>query len=89
MGPRKIPASTVNGRAAPGTPSKGKGVVNGGPIDKNLVQSTIIDSIQAQPQHRQLGKLERNEFVREVLTLIHTDKSFVDGLYQRYHSQLA
>ncbi|KAJ8516104.1 hypothetical protein ONZ45_g6555 [Pleurotus djamor] len=29
-------------------------------------------------------KLERNDFVREVLTLIHTDKSFVDSLYQDY-----
>ncbi|KAF9496022.1 hypothetical protein BDN71DRAFT_1589269 [Pleurotus eryngii] len=32
-------------------------------------------------------KLARNEYVMELLTLIHTDKSFVDALYQDYLSR--
>ncbi|KAF8908635.1 hypothetical protein CPB84DRAFT_1744249 [Gymnopilus junonius] len=34
-------------------------------------------------------KMERNEFVKEVLTLIHTDKAFVDSLYQEYMTRFA
>lgn len=40
--------------------------------------------------HRKIpGGLSRNDFVRDLLTLIHTDKTFVDGLYQDYLSRTA
>ena len=32
--------------------------------------------------------MERNEFVRELLTLIHTDSKFVDGLWHDYHARI-
>ncbi|KAF6747152.1 hypothetical protein DFP72DRAFT_612651 [Ephemerocybe angulata] len=90
MGSR-VQGAGLNGRGVPTTPSgKGKKVVNGGEggvVDKDLVESSMLGTIQA--QSRGFGKLERNAFVREVLTLIHTDKAFVDELYLRYNSEVA
>ncbi|KAJ7033183.1 hypothetical protein C8F04DRAFT_957921 [Mycena alexandri] len=39
------------------------------------------------PRALQVPPMERNEFVRELLTLIHTDKAFVDALWQDYMSR--
>ncbi|KAJ2919022.1 hypothetical protein MD484_g1448, partial [Candolleomyces efflorescens] len=100
MGGRQLTSGTVkvNGRSVLGVPttpsSKGKkAAVNGvsgaatttnGKVDPELVKSSLVRAIQP----RGFGRLDRNDFVREVLTLIHTDKTFVDSLYQQYLSGL-
>ncbi|KAH9477718.1 hypothetical protein JR316_0009944 [Psilocybe cubensis] len=74
------------------SPNKGKGkaVPNGRAkanghatqVDAEAVSGSLLAAVEAQPNP--IGKMERNEFVKEVLTLIHTDKSFVDTLWQEY-----
>ncbi|KAG7446439.1 uncharacterized protein BT62DRAFT_931874 [Guyanagaster necrorhizus] len=48
-------------------------------LDSNAVKESILDAVIPGGGH-----VDRNEFVREVLTLIHTDKKFVDDLWQDY-----
>ncbi|KAF7318241.1 hypothetical protein HMN09_00332600 [Mycena chlorophos] len=55
-------------------------------IDPAIARASIIASAQAQ-NHNFAPRMERNEFVREVLTLIHTDSSFVDALWQDYNAR--
>ncbi|EDR02115.1 uncharacterized protein LACBIDRAFT_332672 [Laccaria bicolor S238N-H82] len=87
-----------------GSGSVGKGTVNGhGHVEKNgeengnghehaLVRGSIVAALNAHAQPRLGGAtgmgMERNEFVREVLTLIHIDKAFVDTLWQEYLARL-
>ncbi|KAJ7723419.1 hypothetical protein B0H16DRAFT_341938 [Mycena metata] len=62
------------------------------------VPPTLLDPLRARvsamstianlnPRALQVPPMERNEFVRELLTLIHTDKAFVDALWQDYMSR--
>ncbi|KAF7323728.1 Serine carboxypeptidase S10 [Mycena kentingensis (nom. inval.)] len=54
-------------------------------LDPAVARDAIISSVSApQAAQRLAPRMERNEFVREVLTLIHTDSSFVNTLYQEY-----
>lgn len=63
------------------------GAVEGnGHVDVSLVRGSIVAAVNAQP--RVAAGMERNEFVREVLTLIHTDRAFVDTLWQEYLARL-
>ncbi|KAJ7698704.1 hypothetical protein B0H17DRAFT_1328576 [Mycena rosella] len=50
-------------------------------LEAGRVRAALVAAVSARPQPR---ALERNEFVREVLTLIHTDKGFVDALWRDY-----
>ncbi|KAF7348501.1 hypothetical protein MVEN_01367600 [Mycena venus] len=47
------------------------------------VVSTVTGYREARSQVLN-GPMEKNEFMRELLTLIHTDKTFVDALWQDY-----
>lgn len=57
-----------------------------GGLDRSVVTESLISTIARSPLSKQkdLKQMDRNAFVREVLTLIHTDKSFVDNLYADY-----
>ncbi|PPQ93754.1 hypothetical protein CVT25_008134 [Psilocybe cyanescens] len=89
----------ANGNGYSHTPSphkgKGKAMANGrtklnghtNRVDAEIVSDSLVAAIDAQPQP--IAKLERNEFVKEVLTLIHTDKAFVDTLWQDYMARYA
>ena len=55
-------------------------------IDANAVGESILSSVV---EHGVRGGLQRNDFVREVLTLIHTDKTFVDSLWKDYTRRTA
>ncbi|KAF4576883.1 DCP1 family protein [Pleurotus pulmonarius] len=61
---------------------------NASRLSGDLLKESIsaISSPRMNGQAKQ-AKLARNEFVMELLTLIHTDKSFVDALYQDYLSR--
>ncbi|RPD65242.1 hypothetical protein L227DRAFT_649397 [Lentinus tigrinus ALCF2SS1-6] len=59
------------------------GGVQNGAVDGTAAKDAIIAAMAGKIQ----GQLERNDFVREVLTLIHTDKQFVDNLWQDYLSR--
>ncbi|KIY47320.1 hypothetical protein FISHEDRAFT_59741 [Fistulina hepatica ATCC 64428] len=49
------------------------------------LRNILIDSILAQAQMRQTNPpLAQKDLMRTLMTLIHTDKSFVDSLYQEY-----
>ncbi|KAF8067884.1 hypothetical protein FPV67DRAFT_1765394 [Lyophyllum atratum] len=50
------------------------------------VKESVIAAVSTQRINAPM--MERNEFVREVLTLIHTDKSFVDTLFREYTSRV-
>lgn len=54
----------------------------------DLVRGSIVAALNAQPRLGVAVGMERNEFVREVLTLIHTDRAFVDTLWQEYLARL-
>ncbi|KAF8799733.1 hypothetical protein BYT27DRAFT_7217468 [Phlegmacium glaucopus] len=78
------------------TQAKAKGASNGvspmkrtqnGYVDAECVRESIITAIEAQP--KPVGRMEKSEFVREVLALIHTDKAFVERLWQQYTARLA
>ncbi|KAJ7154711.1 hypothetical protein C8R46DRAFT_1118172 [Mycena filopes] len=60
---------------------------------RNNVPPTLLDPLRARVSAISImtnsnraahPPMERNEFVRELLTLIHTDKAFVDALWQDY-----
>jgi len=69
---------------------KGKGTVNNSrEINRNAACESIIAAVSSSSSAKKLpAAVERNEFVREVLTLIHTDKNFVDGLWRDYIARL-
>lgn len=71
------------------TPAKIKPIENK-PVDEALVRQSVMSTVAATatPQQREQMSLGRREFVTEVLTLIHTDKSFVDRLWQDYLTRL-
>ncbi|TBU56446.1 hypothetical protein BD310DRAFT_950095 [Dichomitus squalens] len=87
----KAPALTKNGKSAG---VNGSGAVNGvlaasqdqAPdtvAAKDAILNALLGKGPAQPD------IGRNEFIRELLTLIHTDSQFVDKLYQDYLSRSA
>ncbi|KAF8621781.1 hypothetical protein AX15_007517 [Amanita polypyramis BW_CC] len=55
-------------------------------IDPGLAKESLISTLLVRAQKP--GRLERNAFVREVLTLVHTDKTFVDALWKDYMNKL-
>ncbi|KAH7919308.1 hypothetical protein BV22DRAFT_1199552 [Leucogyrophana mollusca] len=55
-------------------------------IDSAAVRASLVSTL-ALKTGGGLNGMSRNDFVREVLTLIHTDKQFVDTLWQDYSAQ--
>ncbi|KAK0213001.1 hypothetical protein DFS33DRAFT_1285814 [Desarmillaria ectypa] len=68
-----VPKMTINGSMN----ANGKVPVAG--LNSDSVKESILDAVIPGGRH-----VDRNEFVREVLTLIHTNKKFVDDLWQDY-----
>ncbi|KAL0958233.1 hypothetical protein HGRIS_000390 [Hohenbuehelia grisea] len=66
----------------------GNGKVPG--LDRTAVQAGLarLASTKIGAGKAQSAKLDRKDFVMEVLTLIHRDKEFVDALYQDYVTRL-
>ncbi|KAG6877982.1 hypothetical protein C0993_001187 [Termitomyces sp. T159_Od127] len=52
------------------------------------VRDSVVAATEMAGKVKKTQVLERNDFVREVLTLIHTDKAFVDSLYKEYTSRV-
>jgi len=58
---------------------------NGATLARAAASAAIVNAIHAHSNgSAPLPTTDRNEFVREVLTLIHTDSSFVDRLWTEY-----
>ncbi|KAI0305213.1 Dcp1-like decapping family-domain-containing protein [Multifurca ochricompacta] len=98
--PEMSPASTLSGDNK--TTTKSKPVANGlnpklpvpdttptnGALVKSAASSAIVEVMQAHSNgNPPLPTTDRNQFVREVLTLIHTDSSFVDRLWVEYRAR--
>ncbi|KAJ6491377.1 hypothetical protein C8R47DRAFT_1214761 [Mycena vitilis] len=73
--PSRVQAG-VNGSG----PSRMNGPVTG--LDRTRAQASVIDIVTGKAAS--LPPMKRTEFVRELLTLIHTDAAFVDALWQDY-----
>lgn len=61
-------------------------------LDSYAAKESLLSTASLSLSHKHAvdsGKMDRNEFVREVLTLIHTDKSFVDSLWADYLARTA
>lgn len=56
-------------------------------LDREAAKAAILHTAGAGQKLRGRS-MERNEFVRELLTLIHTDSKFVDGLWHEYHARI-
>ncbi|KAI0938829.1 hypothetical protein AcW1_001534 [Taiwanofungus camphoratus] len=54
-----------------------------GSLQVKVARDAVISAVLAQPT-RPSKDVSRNDFVRELLTLIHTNKAFVDNLWQEY-----
>ncbi|PPQ74543.1 hypothetical protein CVT26_007935 [Gymnopilus dilepis] len=80
-------AAAVNGKAkAVNGHSQGVGLG----VDADAVTNSVVAALDSQPRPALAGKkMEKSEFVKEVLLLIHTDKAFVDTLYQEYMTRFA
>ncbi|KAF8918910.1 hypothetical protein CPB85DRAFT_1430069 [Mucidula mucida] len=75
--------TTTPSTARPHVNGTGKAHMNGNThpasrLDPVAVRESILDSISSP------ALIEKNDFVREVLNLIHTDKTFVDSLWKDY-----
>ncbi|KAG0697063.1 hypothetical protein DFH29DRAFT_857328 [Suillus ampliporus] len=85
------PAIAVNGKAKHVRKERAGSIASqtsgDGPnaIDAHVVHASLLSAL-AQKKNASSNNLSRNDFVREVLTLIHTDKEFVDALWQGYTS---
>ncbi|KAG2120044.1 hypothetical protein BD769DRAFT_1653705 [Suillus cothurnatus] len=79
QGAVSTPAVPVNGKAKHSS-ADGPNV-----IDAHAVHASLLSAL-AQKKSASSNNLSKNDFVREVLTLIHTDKDFVDTLWQEYTS---
>jgi len=96
--PQSTAVSSGKGKSKPAAQTQTNGRVNGQPAassskDKDvdgLYRSAVTDSListvakSSLPKQKDIKQMDRNTFVREVLTLFHTDKSFVDNLYADY-----
>ncbi|KAF9788675.1 hypothetical protein BJ322DRAFT_653377 [Thelephora terrestris] len=69
----------------PASSSKDKEKTEGG-LDRSVVTESLISTVAKSSLSKQkdLKQMDRNTFVREILTLFHTDKSFVDDFYADY-----
>ncbi|KAF8555821.1 hypothetical protein OG21DRAFT_1507325 [Imleria badia] len=56
-------------------------------ININGAQSALLSSLASEDPTGRLRNLSRKDFVTEVLSLIYTNKQFVDDLYRAYTSQ--
>ncbi|KAF7334251.1 hypothetical protein MSAN_02386500 [Mycena sanguinolenta] len=56
-------------------------------LDPVKARAAIISSFTSE-ETRGLPPMEKNAFMRELLTLIHTDKAFVDALWQDYTTRM-
>lgn len=85
------PVVPVNGKAKHGRLERAGSVasqssVDGlNAIDTHAVHASLLSAL-AQKKNASSNILSKNDFVREVLTLIHTDKDFVDTLWEEYAS---
>ncbi|KAH9974710.1 hypothetical protein BGW80DRAFT_1302216 [Lactifluus volemus] len=81
-------AKAAQGRAADATPTSNGGVPALG-LAKSTASTAIVEAVYAHSNGSAVPppKTDRNEFVREVLTLIHTDPSFVDRLWTEYRAR--
>ncbi|KAG1850308.1 hypothetical protein C8R48DRAFT_662864 [Suillus tomentosus] len=83
------PAVLVNGKAKhvrkerAGSVASQSSVDDANAIDTHAVHASLLSAL-AQKKNGSSNNFSRNDFVREVLTLIHTDKDFVDTLWQEY-----
>lgn len=83
------PAVPVNGKAKharkerAGSVASQSSVDDTNAIDAHAVHASLLSAL-AQKKNANSNNFSRNDFVREVLTLIHTDKDFVDTLWQEY-----
>ncbi|KAI0065032.1 hypothetical protein BV25DRAFT_125061 [Artomyces pyxidatus] len=72
-------------------PEKPKSTTNGAKplaVSKSRVGASIVATMNGQASGTSPPPaMERNAFVREVLTLIHTDKDFVDRLWEDYKAR--
>ncbi|KAI8969441.1 hypothetical protein BD414DRAFT_503441 [Trametes punicea] len=88
--PTKVPKQTRKPTANGVT--DGVSLVNdhsrNGTLDSNAAKDAVLSCMSAKGVAA--GQtIAKNEFVRELLTLIHTDSRFIDGLYQDYLSRAA
>jgi len=74
-----------NGKAAMPNTAQTNG---GGAVSKSPASAAIVEAVHSHSNRTaSLNNAKvRNEFVREVLTLIHTDPSFVDRLWAEYRA---
>ncbi|KAG2144135.1 uncharacterized protein EDB93DRAFT_1321646 [Suillus bovinus] len=85
------PAVPVNGKVKyarkerAGSVASQSSVDDTNAIDAHAVHTSLLYAL-AQKKNASSNTFSRNDFVREVLTLIHTDKDFVDTLWQEYTS---
>lgn len=56
-----------------------------GVVDTDVVRESLVSAVAG---HGGVQAGSRNDFVREVLSLIHMDKSFVDALWKDYHQRV-
>jgi len=57
-------------------------------VTPQLAENVLMGEVmRTDPRTREGPALEKNAFIREILTLIHTDKAFTEKLYQSYLSQ--
>ncbi|KII84666.1 hypothetical protein PLICRDRAFT_57628 [Plicaturopsis crispa FD-325 SS-3] len=92
-GPSNVPASAApatNGKSRANGHSNGHGndtlLDQESPLDHDSARDALVTTFGEHKGH--LRGMARNEFVREVLTLIHTDKAFVEALWQDYMARL-
>ncbi|KAG6849903.1 hypothetical protein H0H93_003917 [Arthromyces matolae] len=88
--PQPSPEPEPSRRAGPSIPKNGHAASvypplrEGQKVVPEAVRDSVITAVRAVGTVKTPPPLERNDFVREVLTLIHTDKAFVDSLYKDY-----
>jgi hypothetical protein len=91
QGAVSTPAVPVNGKAnhvrleRAGSVASQSSADGPNAIDAHAVHASLLSAL-AQKKNASSNNLSKNDFVREVLTLIHTDKDFVDTLWQEYTS---
>ncbi|KAG1867296.1 hypothetical protein DFJ58DRAFT_698545 [Suillus subalutaceus] len=91
QGVASTPAVPVNGKAKhvrlerAGSVASQSSVDGTNAIDADAVHASLLSAL-AQKKNASSNNLSKNDFIREVLTLIHTDKDFVDTLWQEYAS---
>ncbi|KAI0646116.1 hypothetical protein C8Q79DRAFT_909215 [Trametes meyenii] len=87
--PNKAPkqtTSTLNGAGASAPHINGHN--RNGSMDNVAAKEVILDALHVKPTASGHA-LSRKEFITEILTLIHTDTKFVDGLWQDYLARAA